>query len=247
MARTSSLNCLSYRNPYQTPHSLNCLPLFVLKNPFFVTEKWFVASPSQKSALGAGKRRESLKGIFWWPARKATKMSRTIKERSSKSAKMIYFSLPVLSTLFFRFSSFQGPKGPRIEKIQSREAILKKSSFQYGMKLSIENEIFIPGPSPAAEKQGLRLKFSIENEIFKPRMKISSENENFVRGGMVFFMRSSENEFFRSPGPLGVAQELNRNRKPEPLEPFSQEPKAEPEPPEPFSGNRNRNRNRPLC
>ena len=41
------------------------------------------------------------------------------------------------------------------------------------------------------------------------------------------------------------AQEPNRNRKPEPSEPFSQEPNAEPEPPEPFS--RNRNRNRPLC
>ena len=97
------------------------------------------------------------------------------------------------------------PEGPRIEKIQSREAILKKSSFQYGMKFSIENEIFIPGPSLAAEKQGLGLKFSIENESFKPRVKFSIENENFVRGGMVFFffMRSSENEFFRSPGPLG--------------------------------------------
>ena len=64
---------------------------------------------------------------------------------------------------------------------------MKKSSFQYGMKFSIENEIFIPGPSLAAEKQGLGLKFSIENENFKPRMKISSENENFVRGGMFFF------------------------------------------------------------
>ena len=31
-----------------------------------------------------------------------------------------------------------------------------------------------------------------------------------------------------------VAQEPNRNRKPEPAEPFSQEPNAEPEPPEPF-------------
>ena len=38
------------------------------------------------------------------------------------------------------------------------------------MKFSIENEIFILGPSLAAEKQGLGLKFSIENEIFKPRM-----------------------------------------------------------------------------
>ena len=55
---------------------------------------------------------------------------------------------------------------------------MKKSSFQYGMIFSIENEIFIPGPSLAAEKQGLGLKFSIENENFKPRMKMSSENEN---------------------------------------------------------------------
>ena len=80
------------------------------------------------------------------------------------------------------------PEGPRIEKTQSREAILKKSSFQYRMKFSIENEIFIPDPSLAAEKQGLGLNFSIENENFKPRIKISSENENFVRGGMFFFL-----------------------------------------------------------
>ena len=43
-----------------------------------------------------------------------------------------------------------------------------------------------------------------------------------------------------------VAQEPNWNRKPEPSEPLSQEPNAEPEPPEPFSRNRNRNRNRPF-
>ena len=55
------------------------------------------------------------------------------------------------------------------------------------MKISIENGFFIPGPSPAAEKQGSELKFSIEKENFKPRMKISSENETFVRGGMFFF------------------------------------------------------------
>ena len=54
------------------------------------------------------------------------------------------------------------------------------------MKFSIENGCFILGPSLAAEKQGPGLKFSIENEIFKLRMKISSENEHFVRGGMVF-------------------------------------------------------------
>ena len=50
MARTSSLNCLSCRNPYQTSDSLNCLPPFHWK-PLFFTEKCFVASPSPKSWL----------------------------------------------------------------------------------------------------------------------------------------------------------------------------------------------------
>ena len=50
MARTSSLNCLSCRNPYQTPHSLHPSPPFT-ENPFFFTEKCFVGSPAQKSAL----------------------------------------------------------------------------------------------------------------------------------------------------------------------------------------------------
>ena len=50
VARTSSLDCLSCRKPYQTPHSLNCLPPFWLKKPFCSTEKCFVASPSPKSA-----------------------------------------------------------------------------------------------------------------------------------------------------------------------------------------------------
>ena len=54
------------------------------------------------------------------------------------------------------------------------------------MKLSIENGFSIPGPSLTAEKQGPGLKFSIENENFKPRMKLSSDNGSFVRGGMFF-------------------------------------------------------------
>ena len=33
--RTSSLNCLSCRNPYQAPRSLNCLPPFHWKTLFF--------------------------------------------------------------------------------------------------------------------------------------------------------------------------------------------------------------------
>ena len=64
------------------------------------------------------------------------------------------------------------------------------------MKFSIGNGSFIPGPSLAAEKQGLGLKFSIENESFKPRMDISSENENFMHGGMVFPCVRARMNFF---------------------------------------------------
>ena len=46
----------------------------------------------------------------------------------------------------------KNPEGPRIERIQSREAILKKKSFLYRMKCLIENGFFIPSPSLAAEK-----------------------------------------------------------------------------------------------
>ena len=77
------------------------------------------------------------------------------------------------------------------------------------MKISIENEIFIPGPSLTAEKQGPGFKFSIENEIFKPRMKISSENENFVRGGMVFSCVRARMNFF-DPGALWVKKNIHR-------------------------------------
>ena len=61
MARSSSLNCLSCRNPYQTPHSLNCLPPFHRK-PLFFTEKCFVASPSPKSAPNFRGSAEFLRG-----------------------------------------------------------------------------------------------------------------------------------------------------------------------------------------
>ena len=64
------------------------------------------------------------------------------------------------------------PEGPRVEKIQSRDARLKKSSFQYGMKFSIENGFFIPSPSLAAGKPGPGLKFSSENE------KLQAENQS---------------------------------------------------------------------
>ena len=79
------------------------------------------------------------------------------------------------------------PEGPRIEKLQSREAILKKSSFQYEMKFSIENGFFHSEPLSGRRKPGPGLTFSSENENFRPRMKISSENENFKPWGNDFF------------------------------------------------------------
>ena len=86
-------------------------------------------------------------------------------------------------------------------KIKSREAIFKKSSFQYGMKFSIENGFFHSGPLSGRRKNRAwdwnfqsRMKFSNREWIFQARMKISCVGECF------FFMRSSENEFFRSPG-----------------------------------------------
>ena len=87
------------------------------------------------------------------------------------------------------------------------------------MKFSIENGFFIPGPSLAAEKQGLGLKFSIENEIFKPRMKISSENENFVRGGMVFSCVRARMNFF---DPRALWEGDSKREKPDPERTFSQ-------------------------
>ena len=68
MARTSSLNCLSCRNPYQMPDSLSCLPPFHWKTLFF-TEKCFVASPSKIGSdliLGQGKVRTILFVIILW-------------------------------------------------------------------------------------------------------------------------------------------------------------------------------------
>ena len=67
MARTSLLNCLSCRNPYQAPHSLNCLIPFHWKTLFF-TEKYFVASPSQRSACSY--MASHYAGMRWhWPYR----------------------------------------------------------------------------------------------------------------------------------------------------------------------------------
>ena len=73
---------------------------------------------------------------------------------------------------------------------------------------------FILGHSLAAEKQGLGLKISIENENFEPRMKFSSENENFVRGGIVFFFFFScvrARMIFFDPRALWAAHQSSRS------------------------------------
>ena len=96
-----------------------------------------------------------------------------------------------------------GQRAPGLKNSISRGNIEK-------IKLLMQKEIFnrewIFHSEPLSGRRKTRpgLKFSSENENFKPRMKISSANGSFVRGGMVFFMRSSENELFRSPGPLGL-------------------------------------------
>ena len=53
MARTSSVNCRSCRNPYQTPHSLNASPLLTEKT-FFCHWKVLRRIPFPKSAAKIG-------------------------------------------------------------------------------------------------------------------------------------------------------------------------------------------------
>ena len=70
------------------------------------------------------------------------------------------------------------------------------------MQFSIENEILISGPFLAQKNSAWewnsqsRMNFSNREWKFQARMKISCVGGNGV------FMRSSENDFFRSPGPL---------------------------------------------
>ena len=80
---------------------------------------------------------------------------------------------------------------------------MKKSSFQYGMKFSVENGFFHSEPLSGRRKTGPGIVFSGENEISNRECKFQARMRNFMCGGNGFFMRSRENDFFRSPGPLG--------------------------------------------
>ena len=96
------------------------------------------------------------------------------------------------------------PEGPRIEKKSISRGNIEK------IKLSIRNEIFNrewffhSGPLSGRRKTGPGI------EIFNREWNFQTENEDFKREwkfrawGNGFFMRSSENDFFRSPGPLGL-------------------------------------------
>ena len=80
---------------------------------------------------------------------------------------------------------------------------------------------------------------------WKHEMKLSPCRGRPLKNSMKIKAQSFRGTF-RSIFLNRVAQEPNRNRKPEPSEPFFPKPKAEPEPLEPFSRNCNRNRNRPF-
>ena len=75
------------------------------------------------------------------------------------------------------------PEGPRIEKNQSREAILKKSSFRYGMKVSIENVFSFWAPLWPQKNRA-------RDWNFRARMKISNQERIFQarathQGGLI--------------------------------------------------------------
>ena len=76
-------------------------------------------------------------------------------------------------------------EGPRTEKC-NLERQYRKSSFQYGMKFSIENSFFIPSPSLAAEKLSKAWDWN-----FQAGMKSSNRDSNFKREG-----------FFKGPSPV---------------------------------------------
>ena len=89
------------------------------------------------------------------------------------------------------------PEGPKIQKIKSRQAILKKSSFQHGMTFSIENVFFFNlSPSLAADKQGPGLEFPIENEFFQAKNEFFKRELFFLCMGECFSSVPVKTNFF---------------------------------------------------
>ena len=125
MAWTSSLNCLSCRNPYQAPIHWIASPLFTDK-PFFFTENCFVASPSQKSALKDGMKQQEIR-------RNKGKQTKKLRKKQPKIQKQPRFcgclnKMPILNYrtvhIFFWFLPFQGPPSEvTAERIDSHPTI----------------------------------------------------------------------------------------------------------------------------
>ena len=96
------------------------------------------------------------------------------------------------------------PRGPQDSKIKSREGILKKSSFQYGMNFFQSRMVFSFRAPLWPQRNRVwdwnfqsRMKFSNREWKFQARMKTSCVGE--------WFFHAFEREwFFLSPGPLGI-------------------------------------------
>ena len=134
-------------------------------------------------------------------------------------SRLVFHSLPPLdkgpsrskNTTDCKLTIRSKPRGPQDWKFQSREAILKKSSFQCGMKFSNREWLFHSGALSGRRKTGLGIEifnrewnFQTENEHFKREWKFRAWGNVCVCVFFFFFMRSSENEFFRFPRPLGI-------------------------------------------
>ena len=95
MARTSSLNCLSCRDPYQTPDSLNCLPPFHWKSLFFTENASSHPLPKHRLRFyhyrtpkipgKEGKNGQKSKEILAKEEKKTRNLKKTRKGRTGKS------------------------------------------------------------------------------------------------------------------------------------------------------------------
>ena len=98
------------------------------------------------------------------------------------------------------------PRGPQDWKNSISRGDIEK------IKLSIQNEIFNREWNFHSRPLSGRRKTGPGIEIFNREWNFQTENEHFKREwkfrarGSGFFMRSSENEFFRYPGPLDLSR-----------------------------------------
>ena len=80
------------------------------------------------------------------------------------------------------FDMATSPEGPKIDKIQSRDARLTKASFENGMKLAVENGYFNPAPLWLQKNKALSSEndSSNQNLNFQARMFRSLRHDNKI-------------------------------------------------------------------